>query len=58
MLNDHFLSLVVFSLLVALFFATLNHRDSRGFWKSVGKTMAWMVVGSLLFAYFMLWTAR
>ena len=58
LLQDHFLSLLLFSVLVALFFATLNHRDKRGFWGSFGKTMAWMVLGSLAFAYLMLWTSR
>jgi hypothetical protein len=57
MLKDHFLTLLIFSVLVALFFATLNHRDRRSFWKSFGKTTAWMVLGSLAFAYLMLWTA-
>lgn len=57
-MQDHFVSLLLFSVLVALFFATLNHRDKRSFWKSFGKTMAWMVLGSLAFAYLMLWTAR
>ena len=46
------------SVLVALFFATLNHRDRAGFWKSMGKTLGWMVLGSLALAYLMLWTGR
>ena len=45
MIQDHFLTLVLFSVLVALFFATLNHRDRRGFLKSMGKTLGWMVLG-------------
>lgn len=57
-LQDHFLTLFLFSVLVSLFFATMNHRDKRSFWKSFGKTMAWMVLGSLAFAYLMLWTSR
>ena len=57
-LRDHFLTLVLFSLLVALFFGVLNHRDRRGFIASVCKTLAWMVLGSLAFAYLMLWTGR
>ena len=58
MIRDHFLTLVLFSVLVALFFATLNHRDRAGFWKSMGKTLGWMVLGSLALAYLMLWTGR
>lgn len=58
MIQDHFLTLVIFSVLVALFFATLNHRERRGFLISVGKTLGWMVLGSLALAYFMLWTGR
>jgi uncharacterized membrane protein YfcA len=58
MLKDHFLTLLLYSVLVALFFAFLNHREKRDFWKSFGKTMAWMVLGSLAFAFLMLWTAR
>ena len=57
MLPDHLLTLVLFSVLVALFFATLYHREPRPFWKSVGKTLGWMVLGSLAFAYLMHWTA-
>ncbi|MEW5765625.1 MAG: hypothetical protein ACOYXN_13840 [Acidobacteriota bacterium] len=56
MLRDHFFSLLAFSALTALFFATLNHRDRRGFLLSVAKTLAWMVLGSLAFAYLMFWT--
>ena len=58
MLQDHFLTLFLFSVLVSLFFATMNHQDKRNFWKSFGKTMAWMALGSLAFAYLMLWTSR
>jgi predicted membrane protein len=58
MIQDHFITLLVFSALVALFFATLNHRERRGFLKSVAKTLGWMVLGSLVLAYLMLWTAR
>jgi len=58
MLNDHFITLVLFSLLVACFFGVLNHRDLRGFFISIAKTMGWMVLGSLAFAYLMLWTGR
>lgn len=58
MLKDHFLTLLLYSVLVALFFAFLNHQDKRGFWKSFGKTMAWMVLGSLAFGFLMLWTVR
>jgi len=57
MLPDHFLSMVLFSVLVALFFATLYHREARPFWKSVAKTLGWMILGSLAFAYLMHWTA-
>jgi predicted membrane protein len=57
-IQDHFLTLVIFSVLVALFFATLNHRDRRGFFASLGKTLGWMVLGSLVLAFFMLWTGR
>ncbi len=58
MIQDHFLTLFLFSVLVALFFATLNHRDRRGFWISAGKTLGWMVLGSLALAYLMFWTGR
>lgn len=58
MIQDHFLTLFVFSLLVGLFFATLGHRDRRGFLVSLGKTLAWMVLGSLALAYLMYWTAK
>ena len=58
MLRDHFLTAVLFSMLVGLFFATLNHRDRRGFLISFGKTMAWMVLGTIVLAYVMLWTGR
>jgi len=54
---DHFLSMVVFSVLVALFFATLYHRDRKRYIRSVAKTLGWMVVGSLAFAWLMAWTA-
>jgi hypothetical protein len=47
----------LFSILVALFFATLNHRDRKGFLKSIAKTLGWMIPGSLLFAWIMIWTA-
>jgi hypothetical protein len=57
-IQDHFLTLVIFSVLVALFFATLNHRDKRAFLVSMGKTLGWMVLGSLALAFFMLWTGR
>ena len=58
MIQDHFLTLVLFSVLVALFFATLNHRDRRGFLISMAKTLGWMVVGSLALAFLMFWTGR
>ncbi len=56
MLRDHFLTLVLYSLYVALFFAALNHRGKRGFFVSVAKTTGWMVLGALAFAYLMYWT--
>lgn len=58
MIQDHFLTLVLFSVLVALFFATLGHRDRAGFLKSMGKTLGWMVLGSLALAFLMFWTER
>lgn len=58
MLNDHFITLVLFSLLVACFFGVLNHRNMRDFSISIAKTMGWMVLGSVAFAYLMLWTGR
>ncbi|MEJ2422746.1 MAG: hypothetical protein P8018_13780 [Acidobacteriota bacterium] len=58
MLADHMLSLLIFSFLVALFFATVLHRDRKSFIKSVLKTMGWMVLGALAFAWLMLWTAK
>lgn len=58
MLRDHFLTAAIFSVLVGLFFATLNHRDRRGFLISLGKTVGWMVLGTLALAYLMLWTSR
>ncbi len=57
MIPDHLISMVVFSVLVALFFATLNHRDRAGFLKSAAKTLGWMVLGSIAFAWLMYWTA-
>ncbi len=57
MIRDHFVTMFLFSLLVALFFAALNHRDRKGFLKSTAKTLGWMVPGSLLFAWLMVWTA-
>jgi uncharacterized membrane protein len=57
MIPDHVLSMVVFSVLVALFFATVNHRDRAGFWKSAAKTFGWMALGSVAFAWLMYWTA-
>ena len=57
MVPDHFLTLLAYSVLVALFFATLYHRERRPFLKSVAKTLGWMVLGSLAFAYLMHWTA-
>lgn len=56
MLRDHFVSLLVYSLLVALFFAVLYHRDVKGMVRSAAKTLGWMVLGSLLFAFLMFWT--
>jgi predicted membrane protein len=56
--RDHFLTLVIFSVLVALFFGVLNHRDRHSFVISVCKTLAWMVLGSLAFAYLMFWTGH
>jgi len=56
-IRDHFITMFLFSLLVAAFFATLNHRDRKGFARSMAKTLAWMIPGSLLFAYLMLWTS-
>jgi len=58
MIQDHFLTLVLFSVLVALFFATLSHRDRASFLKSMGKTLGWMVLGSLALAFLMFWTGR
>ncbi len=58
MIQDHFLTLVLFSVLVALFFATLNHRERRGFLLSMAKTLGWMVAGSVALAFLMLWTGR
>ncbi len=58
MIQDHFLTLVLFSVLVALFFATLGHRDRASFLKSMGKTLGWMVLGSLALAFLMFWTGR
>ncbi len=58
MIRDHFLTLVLYSVLVALFFAFLNHRDRKGFLKSVGKTLGWMVLGSVALGFLMLWTGR
>ena len=45
MLNDHFITLILFSFLVACFFGVLNHRDRRGFLISAAKTMGRMVLG-------------
>jgi predicted membrane protein len=56
--KDHVFSLLLYSVLVALFFGVLNHRDRKGFLLSVAKTLAWMVVGSLAFGFLMLWTGR
>lgn len=57
MIPDHFLSLVLFSGIVAVFFATLNHRERRPFVKSLLKTLGWMVLGSLALAFLMHWTS-
>lgn len=57
MVPDHFLTMLLYAVLVALFFATLYHRERRPFLKSVAKTLGWMVLGSLAFAYLMHWTA-
>ena len=57
MIADHFLTMVLFSVIVALFFATLYHRDRRPFLKSLLKTLGWMVLGSLAFAFLMQITA-
>ncbi|MGC8762871.1 MAG: hypothetical protein ACP5VN_04460 [Acidobacteriota bacterium] len=56
MLRDHFLSLLAYSLLVSLFFAVLYHREPKAMALSAAKTLAWMVLGSLLFAFLMFWT--
>jgi hypothetical protein len=50
---DHFLSLLLFSGLVAVFFATLNHRERGPFVRSLLKTLGWMVLGSLALAFLM-----
>lgn len=57
MVPDHFLSMVVYAVLVGLFFATLYHREQKPFLRSMGKSLGWMVLGSLAFAYLMHWTA-
>lgn len=54
MLKDHFLTLLLFSFLVSLFFATLYRANFKSGLKSFLKTFLWMVLGSLAFAYFML----
>jgi len=56
MLRDHFLSLLAYSVLVALFFAVLYHREPGAMVRSAAKTLGWMVLGSLLFAFLMFWT--
>lgn len=56
MLRDHFLSLLTYAVLVALFFAVLYHREPRALIRSAAKTLGWMVLGSLLFAFLMYWT--
>jgi len=58
MLQDHFISLLLFSLLVSLFFATLYHSTPRTFFRSFLKTFSWMVLGSLAFALLMTLTGR
>jgi len=58
MLNDHFLSLLLFSVLVSLFFATLYHSTPKSFFRSFLKTFSWMVLGSLGFAFLMVITGR
>ena len=58
MIQDHFLTLVIYSVLVALFFATLKRRDRKGFMKELGWTLGWMVLGSLALASLMMWTGR
>ena len=56
MIPDHFFTLLLFSVLVAVFFATLNHHDRASFLRSLLKTLAWMVLGSVGFSFLMLWT--
>lgn len=58
MLQDHFLSLLLFSALVSLFFATLYHTAPKAFLRSFIKTFSWMVLGSLAFAFLMVITGR
>ncbi|HNQ78939.1 MAG TPA: hypothetical protein PK747_00285 [Acidobacteriota bacterium] len=58
MLKDHFISLLLFSALVSLFFSTLYHSTPRKFLKSFLKTFSWMVLGSLAFAFLMLLTGK
>lgn len=57
MIRDHFISLILFSVLVAVFFATLSHREKRTFVKSLLKTLGWMVLGSLALAFLMYGTS-
>ena len=56
MIPDHFLTMVLFSVIVALFFATLYHRDAKSFRWSVIKSLLWMIPGSLAFTFLMYWT--
>jgi hypothetical protein len=58
MLEDHFLSLFLFSLLVSLFFANLYHSTPKTFFMSFLKTFLWMVLGSLAFAFLMIITGK
>lgn len=57
-LQDHFISLLIFSILVSLFFATLYHSSPRTFLKSFLKTFSWMIAGSLAFAFLMFLTGK
>ena len=58
MLRDHFVSMLLFSSLVSLFFATLYHSTPKPFLRSFLKTFSWMVLGSLAFAFLMVITGR
>jgi hypothetical protein len=57
LIPDHFITMVLFSVIVALFFATMNHRGRGPFLRSLLKTLGWMVLGSLALAFLMHLTA-